>query len=72
MTGPARHRYRYAAVAQRTLDDVHGLGPEALEAAVRAVLLVVPARVVGRRVAVELAELARLPEPPEGGGDQAL
>jgi hypothetical protein len=62
----AQHGYRYTVTATCTLDDVHRLGPEALEAAVRAVVLVVPARVVGRQVAVHLEEEHRLADDNHG------
>jgi hypothetical protein len=69
VTGP--HRYRYQARLGLTLDDHLGLGPVALEAALRAVLATVPARVVAGRVEVELEELERLDPGPEGGEAEA-
>jgi hypothetical protein len=63
------HRYRYRAQVALTLDDHLGLGPAALEAAMRAVLGTVPARIVAGRIDVHLDELERLdPDPNPNGG----
>jgi hypothetical protein len=64
---PREPGYRYEVTARLTVDDTGRLGPEALEAAIRAVLRLLPARVVGDRVAVELEEIAPL-DPDDGAG----
>jgi hypothetical protein len=61
------HRYRYRAQVALTLDDHLGLSPVPLEAALRAVLGTVPARIAAGRIDVHLDELERLDPDPNGG-----